>query len=115
MPIDETKLYKPVRRLITLRRIYAPYEGEDAELCALLKKEAKEAGDGYQITIDKYGRVKVSAPHDKTMKGETWELDIQAFINATQRTRDSLMRQGIVKKVTEYSGAYYGSVTVELF
>lgn len=109
-----TELEKRVRRLLTLRKIYAPYEGEDAEICAWLKEEAAKAGN-FQETAAKLGRVKVSAPHDRRFKGKTWELDVEAFMQAAKPTRDSLLRRGLVKEVDEYSGAYYGSVTVELF
>jgi hypothetical protein len=60
-------------------------------------------------------RVKVSAPHDKAPKGETWELDLEAFLAASETERKRLADKGYVKKVTQYSGAYYGGVTVELF
>lgn len=43
------------------------------------------------------------------------ELDFQEWLKAPQRIRDSLIERGIVKKVTEYTGPYYGAVTVELF
>jgi hypothetical protein len=112
MPIDREKL---IRRLIKLRKIYAPYEGEDKEICASLKKDAGDNGGNFQLVIDKQGKVSVSAPHDKKFKGKTWELDVEAFISATKATRDSLLKRGLVKEVDEYSGAYYGAVTVELF
>ena len=112
MPIDRDKL---ARRLLAIDKISAPYQGERAEICAALKKEAEEAGGNYQVLVDRQGRVKVSAPHGREPKGETWELDLQAWLKLTQKTRDSLLARGIVKKVTEYSGAYYGGVTVELF
>jgi hypothetical protein len=47
--------------------------------------------------------------------GTTWELDLEAWLKASASTRKSLMARGIVKEVTEYSGTYYGAVTVELF
>jgi hypothetical protein len=109
-----TELEKRVRRLLTLRRIYAPYEGEDAEICQWLKQEAARTGN-FQESIAKLGKIKVSAPHDRKFKGKTWVLDVEAFLQAAKPTRDSLLKRGLVKEVDEYSGAYYGSVTVELF
>jgi hypothetical protein len=112
MPTDREKL---ARELLKMRKVYAPLEARDAEICQILKGDAQVSGGNFQVAVDKLGRVKVSAPHGKAVKGETWELDVAAFIATTKTTRDSLMKRGIVRKVTEYSGAYYGSVTVELF
>ncbi len=112
MPIDREKL---ARRLIAIDKISAPYAGERAEICAKLKSEAEAAGGNFQVAVANMGRVKVSSPHPKAFKGKTWQLDLDAFMQATKATRDSLMKRGLVKEVDEYSGAYYGSVTVELF
>jgi hypothetical protein len=112
MPIDREKL---VRELIKLRKVYAPYEGRDKEICTLLKQDAEASGGNFQVAVDKLGKVKVSAPHEKAFKGKTWELNVEAFLQATKTVRDSLIKRGLVKEVYEYSGAYYGSVTVELF
>lgn len=109
-----TELETRVRRLLTIRRIYLPYEGEDKEICAYLKELARERGN-FQETIQRLGRVKIAAPHDKKFKSKTWELDVEAFLQASATTRKSLLGRGLVKEVKEYSGAFYGSVTVELF
>jgi hypothetical protein len=113
MPVDRDKLAK---ELVKLRKVYAPYEGRDAEICSVLKQDAADNGGNFQVVVDKQGKVKVSAPHGKAPKGETWELDLDAWINkTTQAERARLMDKGLIKRVTEYSGAYYGAVTVELF
>jgi len=112
MPIDRDKL---ARRLIAIEKISAPHAGERAEICAALKKDAKDNGGNFQVAIDKHGKVIVSAPKDKKFKGKTWELDLEAFMQAPKNQRDALLKRGIVKEVDEYTGAYYGSVTVELF
>ncbi len=112
MAIDRDKL---ARRLIQIDKIAAPHAGERAEICSALKKDAQESGGNFQVTVDKQGRVKVSAPKEKSFKGKTWELDLQAFKDASEKTRHSLLERGLVKEVDEYSGAYYGAVAVELF
>jgi hypothetical protein len=101
--------------LLRLDKIFEPHAPRRAELCALLKEAAKERGENYQIVIDKLGRAKITAPKEKAAKGETYELDLGAFLRLPERERDRLLERGIAKKVTQYTGAYYGSVTTELF
>src|SRR5258708_32740284 len=97
-----------VTELLDMRRIYALYEARDSEICALLKAEAADEGGNFQVTIDGLGRIKVSAPRDKAMKGEAPELVVNKFYALPDRKREALIEQGIVKMEPQYSGAYYG-------
>jgi hypothetical protein len=112
MPIDREKL---VRRLIKLRRIYAPYEGEDKEICASLKKDGGDNGGNFQLVIDKQGKVSVSAPHSKTPKGTTWEFDLEALAEGLRLDSQEPHGAGDRQGGHGIFRAYYGAVTVELF
>lgn len=105
---------KLARELIELRRRYAPYEARDAEICSLLKAEARDGGN-FEVVINKVGRIKVSSPREKAMKGLAPEIIVDAFLGLPQMKRDRLIEDGIVKMEPQYSGAYYGAVTVELY
>jgi hypothetical protein len=100
--------------LIRLRTIYQPYEARDKEVCAELKRLAGESGN-FEVVIKGKGRIKVSKPKAKEMTGLAPEIVVEAFLGLPQRERDRLEEKGIVKMAPQYTGAYYGAVTVELF
>jgi hypothetical protein len=89
-------------------------DARDVEICAQLKKDAAKS-DNFRVTIDRLGQVTVSAPRDKAATGETYEFMLDIFLAASDAEKKRLMDKGYVKKVMQYSGAYYGAVTVELF
>jgi hypothetical protein len=115
---------KLARELCELRKKYAlsavlasekPADDKrDLEICALLKQDAAKS-DNFRSTINGLGQVTVSAPHDKAATGETYEFMLDIFLAASDAEKKRLMDKGYVKKVMQYSGAYYGAVTVELF
>jgi len=93
-------------------------EAEDArkrEIKSELLKAAGEAGENLKIVIDRLGVVKVSAPKPKECTGTAPEIVVEAFLRLPPGDRKSLMAQGLVKEVEQWKGAYYGSVTPELF
>ena len=100
--------------LIKLRRVYEPYESRDKEICAELKRLAAGAGN-FEVVVRGKGRIKVSAPKDKAMKGTAPEIVVEKFMELPQRERDRMTERGIVKMEPQYTGAYYGAVTVEFF
>jgi hypothetical protein len=105
---------KLAAELIALRKKYEPFEARDKEICTLLKQLAGSSGN-FEVVVKGEGRIKVSAPKDKAMKGTAPEIVVEAFMALPQRRRDALIEQGVVKVFPQYSGAYYGAVTVELF
>jgi hypothetical protein len=101
--------------LIGLRSKYEPFEPRDKEICSKLKLTAETAAENYKITIPKKGIVKVSAPREKECTGIAPELNVEAFLNLSEKQQSDLTERGVVKMARQYKGAYYGSVTVELF
>lgn len=102
-----------VEELLKLRAKYAPYEGRDKEICALLKEDA--GGENYQVTIDKLGRVKVSAPKPERTEGTAPEIVVEAYLKLPEAQAAKLRDKGLVRIVEITKAKYYGSVTVELF
>lgn len=114
LPRMATSKEKLAEELIRLRRLYEPHEARDKEICAELKRLA--AGDGnFEVVVSGKGRIKVSAPKDKAMKGIAPEIVIEKFMALPDRQRDRLRELGVVRMEPQYTGAYYGAVTVELF
>ena len=110
--IDREKL---VRELLELRRRYERFEPRDKEICALLKQDAKDNGGNFKMTIGGLGFANVSAPKDKRRTGTTHELILDAYYELSYSKQDKLIKDGIVKEVEVWTGAYYGAVNVELF
>src|SRR5215468_9700187 len=105
---------KLAEELIRLRKVYEPHEARDKEICAELKRIAGEGGN-FEVVVKGRGRIKVSAPKDKAMKGIAPEIAVDLFMTLPLRERERLIDRGIVKMEPQYAGAYYGAVTVELF
>jgi|SRR5215467_8524167 len=105
---------KLAEELIRLRRVYEPHEARDKEICAELKRLAAGAGN-FEVVIKRKGRIKVSAPKEKAMKGIAPEIVVDKFMALPERERAKLTERGIVRMEPQYTGAYYGAVTVELF
>lgn len=100
------------RELLTLCRKNAKDDARREEIKATLKADAIEND---KIKIDGLGIVKISAPKPKQLKGTAPEISIEAFLKLPEKERDKLLERGIVAIVEQWSGAYYGSVTAELF
>lgn len=75
---------------------------------------AKHA-ENFKVTLPGLGVVKLSAKKDKRCTGTAPELVVESFLRLTDKQRERMQEQGIVKIAEQWSGAYYGSVTVELF
>jgi hypothetical protein len=103
------------RELAKLRAEHATVFARDAELKSLLIEIAKSKGENFKEVATGLGTVNVSAPKEARCKGTAPELVIEAFLAAPERTRDNLIERGIVKIVEQWTGAYYGAVTVKLF
>lgn len=73
------------------------------------------ATENCKVTVDRLGTVKISAPKPKECTGVAPELKIEAFLALDARERKDLMKRGLVAEVEQWKGAYYGSVTAELF
>lgn len=85
------------------------------ELKAELKAIATDAGANFQEVILGKGTVKVAGKKDKKLLGEKPEVDAERFVALSTAERKALLKGGIVKMVENWSGAYYGAVTVDLF
>lgn len=85
------------------------------ELKTELKAIATDAGASFQEVIVGKGKVKVAGKKEKELLGEVPEVDAGKFVALTGAERKALLKGGIVKMVENWSGAYYGSVTVDLF
>jgi hypothetical protein len=101
--------------LVKLKSKHAEVYAREKELKSALIKAAADAGENFKETIEKVGVVKVSAPKDKTCKGTAPEIVVDAFLKLPQAQQDKLTEKGVVIIAEQWSGAYYGSVSVELF
>jgi hypothetical protein len=81
---------------------------------AELKQLATDAGNFQEVIAGK-GKVSVAGKKDKTFKGDLPVLDADKFKALTDAKREQLLAQGVVKIEPQYSGAFYGSVSVDLF
>jgi len=100
------------RELLTLRRKHAEAFARETEIKAALKTGAAE---NFQISIPGLGVVKVSAPKPKSCTGVSPEIVVDAFLRLDDRERKKLIKLGLVIEAEQWKGAYYGSVTAELF
>jgi hypothetical protein len=103
------------RELLNLRKKHCDAFAREKEIKSLLIAAAGDAGENLKITVNGLGVVKVSAPKDKRCTGVAPELKIEAYLALEPRERKDLLKRGIVADVEQWSGAYYGSVTAELF
>jgi hypothetical protein len=104
---------KLAEELLDLRKKHEAAFAREKEIKKLLIADAN--GENFQVTIKGLGVVKVSAAKDKRCTGQAPELVIDAFLAMPQAQRDRLKDKGVVKIVEQWTGAYYGSVTPELF
>lgn len=85
------------------------------------KKEIKVAlleaanGENYKVAIPGLGVVKVSAPKDARCTGTAPQIVVEAFLDLPRARQEKLVEQGVVTIAEQWTGKYYGSVTVELF
>lgn len=93
---------------------HAPMLARMDELKTELKAIATDT-DNFQEVIPGKGKVKVSGKRDKQLLGEKPEVVDERFTALSAAERKALLKSGVVAMVENWSGAYYGSVTVDLF
>jgi hypothetical protein len=80
-----------------------------------LREIATADGENFKEEFAGQGVVKVAGKKDGSLKGLIPEVNAEAFLALSQRRRDTLIEQGIVKMAELRSKPFYGSVTVEVF
>jgi hypothetical protein len=98
-----------------LAKLHKKHAAAFAREKELKKALTSAATENFQQTIPGLGVVKVSAPKPKECTGEAPEISIDVFLAQSKKARDTLIQKGVVNMVQQWKGAYYGSVTVELF
>jgi hypothetical protein len=99
--------------LAKLRRKHADAFAREKEIKKLLIEDAGD--ENFQVAVRGVGVVKVSAAKPKHCKGTAPEIVVDAFLKLPQAQQDKLTEKGVVIIAEQWSGAYYGSVTVDLF
>lgn len=84
------------------------------ELKAELKAIATDTGN-FQEVFPSEGTVKAAGEKEKQFLGNVPELVPESFNALSKTEQNKLIKAGLVKIVQNYSGAYYGRVTVALF
>lgn len=100
--------------LVGIHKKHAKDFGRVDELKTALKDIATENGSFQEIVTGK-GKVKVSGEKPKEFLGNLPELVPAKFNELTPAKQKALVDSGLVAIVPNYSGAYYGRVTVDLF
>lgn len=90
------------------------FERMDA-IKASLKQLAGEAGASFQELFSDVGKVSVAPPKPKTFKGRVPECVPEKFYALPKGEQTRLEKQGLIVQADQYTGAYYGSVTVDLY
>ena len=85
------------------------------EIVTKLKDDATKRGDGFKIDLPKLGVVKVAGRKEKEFLGEVPEAVPEAWKKLSASERKALIKKGVIAIVDNWSGAFYGRVTVELF
>jgi hypothetical protein len=85
------------------------------EIKAELRKIATDGGENFREMFTGVGVVKVSGGHDGKFKGTFPVVQEKAYFDLPDAKRKKLEDDGIIKMTPTYSGAYYGSVSVDLF
>lgn len=80
-----------------------------------LKGIATSGGESFKEEFAGQGSVTVAGVKGKRFLGEAPELDPDAWLALPEKRREAMLANGLVKMVRNYSGAYYGAVTVKLF
>ena len=101
--------------LLRLRKKHLDAFTREKEIKSELTRSAGEAGENFKITIEGLGVVKVSAPKDKRCTGTAPEIVVDKFLALPASEQKDLTRRGVVVIAEQWTGAYYGSVTPELF
>lgn len=106
---------KLVRELLQLRKDNEAIYKREEELKADLKAIAGGLGENFKETIPGLGSVSVAPPKDKQFKGTMPEVVGLKWTALTDAQRKKYLEGGVIAEVEQWSGAYYGAVTVKLF
>ena len=101
------------RELLQLRIDNDPVLSRIEAIKTELKVIAEKEGQ-FRETIVGVGYVSVNPGHSGKFKGDFPTLQIEAWKALTPARQNKLLDGGIVKIEAQYSGAYYGAVTVKL-
>lgn len=82
---------------------------------AELKTIATDAGANFKETIPGKGTVQVAGEKDGSFKGDFPVLQVEAWKGLKPAQQTKLLETGVVLIESQYSGKYYGAVTVKLF
>lgn len=119
MPSRQDNILKACRadahELVELERDNQAIFGRRKELKARLIAHAQSRGENFKEIFDKIGAVKVSGAKAAACKGTAPVVVVEAFLDRPKAEQDRLIGRGVVKIAEQWTGAYYGSVTVELF
>lgn len=85
------------------------------DLKRALREIATDDGENFKEEFAGEGVVKVSGAKEGKFKGIMPEVDAEKFLALSERRRETLVEQGIVKMNSVYAKPYYGSVTVDVF
>jgi hypothetical protein len=110
--IDAAKL---ARELVGIHRDHAKIFARIDDIKSQLKQAAGEKGENLKLEFTGLGQVKVSRPRGKELKGIAPEVKAEVFLGLTEKQRNRLIDDGVIVMAEQWSSAYYGAVTVELF
>jgi hypothetical protein len=80
-----------------------------------LRESATEGGENFKEEFAGEGVVKVAGKKDGAFKGIVPTVDPDIFLSLSERRRQTLVEQGIIKMTNTYGKPFYGSVTIEGF
>lgn len=85
------------------------------EIKSELKTMATDAGENYKETIAGKGYVNIYGEKEGAFKGDLPVLKAEPWKLLPERTRESLLKKGVVVVEAQYGGKFYGGVKVTLF
>lgn len=101
------------RELLELRSAHAPIFDRIEAIKTQLKLFAGAEGK-FRETFGDLGYVSASPESPPKFKGDFPIVDVEAWKALKSARQDKLLEDGIIKIEAQYSGAFYGSVTVKL-
>ncbi len=98
-----------------LLKIFEPHETRYNEICALLKEDAKAAGQKLTVIISGLGQMSISPPKERYCEGTEPKLVVDVFLRATKRERERMLEKGLVIIVENWKDAFGGRVSPKLY
>jgi hypothetical protein len=117
-PLDKKILTKRIALCEELVSIHKKHESVFArmdEIKSELKAIATSTSANFKETIAGKGTVTVAGEKDGAFKGDFPIVRIEAWKGLKPKQQDDLLEKGIIAIEAQYSGKYYGAVTVKLF